>query len=126
MGQKRRWDGGATLGATASIERTFFLRGNVSATLRVEDACTSCGDTSRHPYYSNPQAKYYSPGPADPAINVLNFLADMKWPHFDAEIFVSNALDAHPVLARGTYGYLGDQPETITPRTLSISGSWRF
>jgi hypothetical protein len=40
-------------------------------------------------------------------MNVLNFLADMKWPHFDAEIFVSNALDAHPVLAREPTGSLG-------------------
>jgi len=53
--------------------------------------------------------------------NVLNLRAEVRWPRFDAEVFVSNALDSHPRTFPGD-----PAASTLTPRTLNVSGTWRF
>jgi hypothetical protein len=111
---------------TASLERDFPLRSNVTATLRVEDAFRS----SPGPTYLNDPQSPYAPGPKllpDPSTNVLNARLAIKWPQFELAAFLSNALDAHPTLngsANGADNISGVY--TLVPRTLSLSGTWRY
>src|SRR5262249_52687673 len=81
---------------TASLEWDLPLRNNVTASLHVEDAFSSGPRTD---YFNNPLSTYYDPGlTPDPSTNVLNVRAAIKWPGFEVAAFLSNALDAHPVL----------------------------
>jgi len=60
---------------------------------------------------------------ADPAVNILNLRAAVRWSSVEVTAFVSNALDAQPIL--------GLAPDlltagTRTPRTVGLSGTWRL
>jgi iron complex outermembrane recepter protein len=103
---------GSPWSAVASIERSFLLGDDLNASVRFEDA-----------YRTNQR------GPVDPQIstNVLNIRASFRRSRFDTAIFVSNALNSHRV-----YDVLTDSPgppepaQTLTPRTIGVSGTWRF
>ncbi len=111
---------------TASAERDFPLRGNVTATVRVEDAFRTAPSST---YQDNPASVLYNPTPADRSTNVLNLRAAVKWSSFEVAAFLSNALGSQPTL-RGKGGAVTnagpDSVMTLAPRTLSVSGTWRF
>jgi outer membrane receptor protein involved in Fe transport len=105
---------------TASLERQFPLPGGLTGSLRVEDVFRS-----RNPgpfYYEDPASAYYdhARGP-DPSVNVLNVRASVRWLHVDVAAFIRNAADAQPALAP-----TGRAAWTLTPRTIGVSGTWRF
>ena len=119
---------GSPWSITASLEREFLLRGDLTASLRIEDAFHS--HNPRPFYEQNPQSQYYQPGwRPDPSTNILNARATVRWSHFDIAAFVTNALNSQPTLSlaiapiaavRGSWGH------TLTPRTVGLSGTWRF
>jgi outer membrane receptor protein involved in Fe transport len=115
--------GGSPWSVTASIERDFPLRGGVTASVRAEDVFHS---HNPGPLYSeNPDSPFYFPFPTDPATNVLNARVDVRWSDFDVAALVSNALDSHPTLVIDQ-GVAGPAALTLTPRTVGLSGTWRF
>ena len=118
---------GSPWSVTATLERAFFLRDDLACTLRIEDAFHS--HNPRSFYEENPQSQYYQPGwRPDPSINILNARATLRWSHFEVAAFVNNALNSQPSLAVTTVPYVirGSWAHTVTPRTLGLSGTWRF
>jgi len=111
---------------TASVERDFHVGADVTASVRAEDAFRSAvGPT----YLDNPASPLYFPSPADSSVNVLNFRGAVRWPHFEAAAFLSNALGAHPIESGRSAGVVllgATKAVTLVPRTLSVSGTWRF
>jgi hypothetical protein len=109
---------------TASLERDFPLRANVTASVRFEDAFRSgLGRT----YLDNPG--FYDAAGGDRSVNVLNLRIAVDWSSFELAAFLSNALDSHPVLAGRSAAVTNigaPMVVTLTPRTLSVSGTWRF
>jgi hypothetical protein len=122
--------GGAPWSLTASVERDFTLYRGVTGSVRAEDVFHS---HNPGPYYTdNPAARFFfHPGLPDPSTNVLNLRTDLYWRGFELAAFVSNALDARPTLGV-TQPSDGSSPNgvstalTLTPRTLNVSGTWRF
>jgi len=119
---------GSPWSITASLEREFLLRGDLTAGLRIEDAFHS--HNPRQFYEENPQSQYYQPGwRPDPSTNILNARATVRWSHFDVAAFVTNALNSQPTLSLAiapTAAVRGSWAHTLTPRTLGVSGNWRF
>jgi hypothetical protein len=106
---------------TASIEREFPMR-RVTVNVRAEDVFHS---RNPGPFNSQDLASpysYFPPGfSVDPSTNVLNIRAAVRWSGFDVTAFVNNALGSQPTLQNGSgIGF------TLTPRTLGLSGTWRF
>jgi outer membrane receptor protein involved in Fe transport len=113
---------------TASIERDFPIRSNLTASLRVEDAFRS---TPGSTYLDNPASFYYfGGGQKDPSANGLNARAALNSSGFEAAVFLRNALNSHPLmygLANGADNIgTTTQVFTLVPRTLSVSGTWRY
>jgi outer membrane receptor protein involved in Fe transport len=119
---------GAPWSVVASLEREFPLRADLTGSLRVEDAFHS--HNSRSFYEENPQSNYYEPGwHPDPSTNILNARTTLRWSHFDVAAFVNNALNSQPTLglAIAPAGAVrGSWAQTLTPRTVGVSGTWRF
>jgi hypothetical protein len=112
---------------TASIERDFPIRSNLTVSLRVEDAFRS---TPGSTYLDNPASYYYTGSDKDPSANVLNARAALKSSGFEAAVFLRNAMNSHPLMHGLVNGVdnLGPPTQvfTLVPRTLSVSGTWRF
>jgi iron complex outermembrane recepter protein len=112
---------------TASIEQDFPIRGNLTASLRVEDAFRS---TPGSTYVNDPASGYYLGQVSDPSVNVLNVRVAVKSSNFEVAAFLGNALNAHPLLYGTANGAdnIGTPTQvfTLMPRTLSVSGAWRF
>jgi iron complex outermembrane recepter protein len=110
---------------TASVERDFRMNGSVVANVRVEDTFRSI----RSSYWNNPAWYNYPPAPPDPSTNILNVRAALKWSDFEAAAFLSNALGSQPIMTGASNGVdngATDSAFTFVPRTLSVSGTWRF
>src|SRR5262249_37323903 len=110
---------------TASVERDFRMSGSVLANVRVEDIFRS----TRSSYWNNPAWSNSPPAPPDPSTNVLNVRAALKWSDFEAAAYLSNALGSQPIMTGASNGVdngAADSAFTLVPRTLSISGTWRF
>ena len=105
---------------TTSIEYQAALTPGVTIDLRAEDTFHS---RSPGPFaWNNPASPYSAPGmPPDSSTNELNLRARLRWPSFDVTLFANNALDAQPTL-----GYNGLSAKTFRPRTIGLSGTWRF
>jgi hypothetical protein len=112
---------------TASVERDFQVGIDVTASIRAEDVFRS---TVGRTYLDDAASPLlYSPSPPDSSVNVLNLRAAVSWPHFEAAIFLSNALDSHPIQSGKSAGVVlvgTPMAVTLVPRTLSVSGTWRF
>jgi len=110
---------------TASVERDFHVGVDVTASVRAEDAFRSAVGRT---YLDNPDSPLYLPSPTDSLVNVLNLRAAVTWPHFEAAAFLSNALGSQPVQSGRSAGVVlvGPKAVTLVPRTLSVSGTWRF
>jgi outer membrane receptor protein involved in Fe transport len=112
---------------TASIQQDFPLRNDITASLRVEDAFRS---TPGSTYLNDPASAYYIGASSDPSVNVLNVRAAVKSSSFEVAAFLRNALNSHPLM----YGYVNGADSfgtsatvvTLVPRTLSVSGTWRY
>ena len=118
---------GSPWNVTAALEQAFFLGDGLACTLRVEDVFHS--HNPRSFYEQDPQSNYYAPGwHPDPSINILNARATLHWSHFEVAAFVNNALNSQPSLAVTTVPDVirGSWAHTVTPRTLGLSGTWRF
>jgi hypothetical protein len=117
--------GAAPFSAMASVDFGFPLRGSASVNVRMEDVYHS---SASHSYTENHDSPYYAPGPALHWTNVINLRAAIRWPHFDVAALVSNATDSHPLLQRGLdwVNNSTEVAETIIPRTLSVTGTWRY
>jgi hypothetical protein len=77
----------------------------------------------------DPRAIGYDPRlAADPATSVLNLKLGLIWSKLDLQLFVNNALDAHPLLQSSSDapGSLPSYAYTLTPRTWGLLGSWSF
>jgi len=116
--------GGSPWNVTASLERDFPLREDVVATVRVEDVFRSASGL--------PVPNDAASAP-DPRTNRLNIRACVNWPTVTAAVMLSNALGSQPTLATGlpgAFAYPGSLENrvalTLTPRTLSVSGTCRF
>ena len=105
---------------TTSIEYQAALTPGVAIDLRTEDTFHS---RSPGPFaWDNPALPYSAPGlQPDSSTNELNLRARLRWPSFDVTLFANNALDAQPTL-----GYNGLTARTFRPRTIGLSGTWRF
>jgi outer membrane receptor protein involved in Fe transport len=113
--------------ATASLEQEFPLRGNVMSSVRVEDAFRAASHSN---YQTDPASIYYGYTHTDPAANILNVRVAVRWSAFEVAAFLRNALNSHPLtygLANGVdNGGTSTQVFTLVPRTLSVSGTWRY
>jgi iron complex outermembrane receptor protein len=77
----------------------------------------------------DPRAIGYDPRfDADPATSILNLKLGLVRSKLDLRLFVSNALDAHPLLqsSADAPGSLPVYAHTLTPRTWGLAGAWRF
>jgi len=114
---------------TASVEYKIALMSSVTAELRAEDVFHS---RNPGPFYEyNPASPFFDPGSrADPSTNLLNVRAGVRWPNFDLALFVNNALDSQPTLARRTNDPGSPTPvvtaTTFRPRAVGLSANWRF
>jgi iron complex outermembrane recepter protein len=106
---------------TASVERAFPLRNGSTISARIEDTFISAVDRS---YLDNGG---YTHVPENPSVNVLNLRVAATQSGFELAVFLRNALGAHPILYGKTIavGVSPDFAETVTPRTLSVSATWR-
>jgi outer membrane receptor protein involved in Fe transport len=65
---------------------------------------------------------------ANPSTNVVNLRLGLRWPRYDLSLFVNNATDSLPTLYRSQdtatstlfYG------RTFRPRTVGLTGNWKF
>jgi outer membrane receptor protein involved in Fe transport len=136
----------------ASLEQRLDLRENASVTLRAEDSYHS---HNPGPFYTSipqpndaPPPNLYAPNlVSDPATNLLNLrmTVDLSGPspvpgmcHCKAAadgglsfaLFLNNALDSQPTLLKRNKG--ADNVSnlfyatTFRPRTVGLSGTWRF
>jgi outer membrane receptor protein involved in Fe transport len=113
---------------TASIERRIPAGDRLRARVRAEDTFHS-----RNPgpfYTSDPASPFYAPGlVADPATNLLNLRADVERGQLDVALYLNNILDSQPTLLKRNKGndlttlYYAT---TFRPRTVGLSGTWRF
>ena len=114
---------------TASIEYKVHLASGVSASLRAEDIFHS---HNPGPFITDhPASPLFAPGNRpDPSTNLLNVRASVRWPSFDLAMFVNNALDSQPTLghrpANPTIPVANIVATTLRPRTVGLSGTWRF
>jgi iron complex outermembrane recepter protein len=112
---------------TTSARYEFGLPGGQRAYLRAEDIFHS---HNNGPFSSfDPQATSFQPEiPANPATNLLNLRAGVSWSNIDVSLFVNNTLNSQPSLNR-----YQDTPSstlftnlTLRPRTVGVTGSYRF
>jgi outer membrane receptor protein involved in Fe transport len=108
---------------TASVDYLVELGRDATADFRAEDAFRS-----RNPgpfAQQDPQSPYYAPGYLpDPATNLLNLRASVRWQRCDAALFVNNALNVLPTIQR--VAPPAPTAATFRPRTIGVSGTWRF
>jgi outer membrane receptor protein involved in Fe transport len=113
--------------ATASAQYDIPLGADVTGYARAEDIVHSHnpGPFSE----SDPAAVGYDPTRrADPATNKVNLQLGLAWTRFDIKLFVNNALNSRPILQRtaDAPGSTLNYAYTFRPRTVGMTGSWRF
>jgi iron complex outermembrane receptor protein len=113
---------------TASVDYLVELGHDITADFRAEDIFRS---QNPGPFaLQDPQSPHYVPGyRPDPATNLLNLRASLRWSRYDAVLFVNNALNAQPTiqLANPTFQVAQNLlAGTFRPRTIGLSGTWRF
>ena len=111
----------------ASLEQRLSLRDYI-VTLRAEDIFHS---RNPGPFYTmDPGSPYYDPSlRSDPSTNLLNLRATFDRANFSTALFVNNLLDSQPTLLQRNKSL--DQSTlfyatTFRPRTVGLSGTWRF
>ena len=78
----------------------------------------------------DPGSPVYVPGyRPDPSTNLVNLRANLRWGRYDVALFVNNALNTlptiHSVNATGQVTQVLNAT-TFRPRTIGVSGTWRF
>jgi iron complex outermembrane receptor protein len=111
---------------TTSIDYEFPGVGDARPYGRAEDVFHS-----RNPGPFATQQPGYSYAPlltANPSTNVVNLRAGVRWSNFDVSLFVNNATNSLPILYRtqdtptSTLFYA----KTFRPRTIGLTGNWKF
>ncbi len=112
--------------ATLSGEYEFSAWGQ-SSYVRVDYSYTA-KDTGLTPQ-RDPVTSTYDPGlTADPAVRLLGARLGMRWGEFDVSVYGRNLLNDTPSLGRAHDG-LGDPiyyAVTVRPRTIGLTGTYRF
>jgi hypothetical protein len=113
---------------TASVDYLMKLGRDATADFRAEDIFRS---QNPGPFaLQDPQSPSYVPGyQPDPVTNLLNLRASVRWQHYEAALFVNNALNALPRLQRtNATGQVAQTliAGTFRPRTVGLALSWRF
>jgi iron complex outermembrane receptor protein len=111
----------------ASIDYARPLGAGVTGYARADDEIHS---HNPGPFYSqHPDDAFYAPGRvANPATNLLNARAGLKWSRVDVGVYINNLLDSQPTLSirnnsrADTLFYA----TTFRPRTIGLSGSVQF
>jgi iron complex outermembrane recepter protein len=111
---------------TTNVEYEFPLTDDARLYGRAEDVFHS-----RNPGPFATQQPGYSYAPlltANPSTNVVNLRAGIRWPRYDVSLFVNNVTDSLPILYRTQ-----DTPtstlfygKTFRPRTVGVTGNWKF
>ena len=111
---------------TTSLEYEFPVADDARLYGRAEDVFHS-----RNPGPFASQQPGYSYAPlltANPSTNVINLRAGIRWPRYDFSLFVNNLTDSLPILYRTQ-----DTPtstlfygRTLRPRTVGVTGNWKF
>lgn len=112
---------------TASIDKRIRLPQGRSLNLRLENVYHSRNPGSF--YTDHPDAMYPANLQSNPANNLLNLRAMLKVGQFDLSLFVSNLLDARPVLLKRNKGNDVNTlfyATTFRPRTAGVSATWNF
>ena len=96
-------------------------------TLRADDAFQS---RNPGPFWTDhPTALTYNVAfKPNPSINLLGLRVGLRNPHAEVWLYLSNALNAHPLLSQlGSAGPpAAVAATTVRPRTLGITGTWRL
>ena len=111
---------------TASVDYRVELGDDATADFRAEDIFRS---QNPGPFaLQDPQSPDYVPGyRPDPATNLMNLRAGIRWSRYDAALFVNNALNSLPTIQRSNAtGQTLYGATTFRPRTIGVSGTWRF
>jgi iron complex outermembrane recepter protein len=113
---------------TASINYQVKLGPDVTGDLRAEDVFRS---QNPGPFaVQDPGSPFYVPGyRPDPATNLLNLRATVRWQRCDAALFVNNALNALPITQQtNATGVLSQRLDAATfrPLTVGLTVSWHL
>jgi outer membrane receptor protein involved in Fe transport len=111
--------GGSPWYIRAWAERNIPLRNDITASVRLEDVFRSAPAPN---FSDDPASIYYSPSRRDPSTNLLNARADIRWSGFDVAATLNNVLGSQPFLSDNS----GGRHLTFTPRTFSVSCTWRY
>lgn len=113
---------------SGSVDYLVNLGRDATLDLRAEDAYRS---QNPGPFaQQDPQSASYIPGyQPDPATNLLNLRATVRWQHYEASLFLNNAFDSLPTIQRTNA--TGEVTQTFIattfrPRTVGLSVSWRL
>jgi outer membrane receptor protein involved in Fe transport len=113
----------------ASVDYLVPLGNDVTADFRAQNVFRS---QNPGPFaLQDPQSPLYAPGyRPDPATNLLNLRASVRWPRCEAALFVDNAFNSLPTIQRfnATPVPTTDRLDAATfrPRTVGLAVSWRF
>ncbi len=111
----------------ANVRYKWPITREISGSARIEEIVHS---HNPGPFTElDPRAIGYDPRlTADPATSVLNLKLGLIWSKLDLQLFVNNALDAHPLLQSSSDapGSLPAYAYTLTPRTWGLLGAWSF
>jgi iron complex outermembrane receptor protein len=112
---------------TGSTEYSYHATANVAVTFRAEDVFHS---RNPGPFTSeNPAALSYDPNlRPNPSTNQLNFRVTANYSNLDVALFINNALNSQPnlLLTQDTPTSNLYYGTTFRPRTVGLSGTWRF
>jgi outer membrane receptor protein involved in Fe transport len=111
---------------TTSVDYTAALAHESTADFRVENVFRS---RNPGPFQDDdPASPNYSPGSRpDPSTNRLNVRASVQRSSYGLALFVTNVLDAQPiVLRKKDLAYPAAFATTFRPRTVGLNASWRF
>ena len=114
---------------TASVDYLVQLGNDVTADFRAQDAFRS---QNPGPFaLQDPQSPLYYPGyRPDPATNLVNLRASVRWRRSEAALFVDNAFNSLPMIQRFNATAVATTERldaaTFRPRTVGLTVSWRY
>jgi outer membrane receptor protein involved in Fe transport len=128
LGQKGDKIGGAPFNMTVSGEYTVPLGGDRRAYGRADYTYASKSKNGLAGLNDPAVFSYDAGSPPDPATNMVNLRAGVRFTGYDISIFANNLLDSEPALSR--YHLLATSPlfteVSFRPRTIGLTGTYRF
>jgi iron complex outermembrane recepter protein len=113
---------------SASVDYLVELGHDATADFRAEDIFRS---QNPGPFaLQDPGSPQYNPAyRPDPATNLLNLRASVRWGRYDAALFINNAFNSLPTIQRTNPTFVVTQnviAATFRPRTAGLTVSWRY